>query len=256
VFLLTVRAACQIYLPPAPPQQASDYGKVVLDKHSSTTGPGPVVFDHWLHRAKFTCRLCHVDIGFAMQANATGVDATTNRQGFYCGACHDGKRQFEGKPIFASCSDDKDGKECNRCHSVGKRSVREYSYQTFTAKFPKSNFYGIDWMAAEREGKIKPVDTLEGISVKRNPIQAQADFSIRSNLPWVHPVIFSHEKHAMWNGCELCHPDIFPTAKKEEVRFSMFLNIEGRYCGACHKKVAFPLNNCSGCHPSAPYWAS
>jgi len=32
-----------------------------------------VVFDHWLHRAKFTCRLCHVDIGFAMKAEATDI---------------------------------------------------------------------------------------------------------------------------------------------------------------------------------------
>lgn len=254
MFFLTFPGSGQIYLPQPPVQQPSDYGKVILDNHSSTAGPGAVVFDHWLHRARFTCRLCHVDIGFAMQANATGIDATTNRQGFHCGACHDGKRLFEGKPIFASCSDDSKGKECDRCHSLGKRGVREYNYNAFTAKLPKG-IYGVDWMAAESEGKIKPVDSLEGISIKRAPIQAREDFTIAAHLPWVHPIIFSHEKHSTWNGCELCHPEIFPTAKKETVRFSMFLNIEGRYCGACHGKVAFPLNHCSGCHPNGPYWA-
>jgi c(7)-type cytochrome triheme protein len=244
----------QIYLPQPPAKQPSDYGKVILDNHSSTPGPGPVVFDHWLHRAKFTCRLCHVDIGFAMQANATGINASTNRQGFHCGACHDGKRLFEGNPIFAACSGDARGKECERCHSLGKRGVREYDYTAFTAKLPKGSFYGIDWMAAESKGEIKPTDFLEGISVKRARIQTREDFSIRASLSWVHPIVFSHEKHSTWNGCELCHPEIFHTARKETVEFSMFLNLEGRYCGACHGKVAFPLNNCSACHPDGPYW--
>ena len=252
-FCLTVPGSGQIYLPGPPPTQPSDYGKVILNNHSSTPGPGPVVFDHWLHRAKFTCRICHVDIGFAMQANATGISASTNGQGFHCGACHDGKRLFEGKPVFAACSDDTKGKECNRCHSVGKGSVRKYSYNAFTAKLPKG-FYGIDWMAAERRGKVKPADFLQGVSVKRPAIQVRQDFTIKARLPWVNPILFSHEQHSAWNGCELCHPEIFPTARKETVEFSMFLNIEGRYCGACHGKVAFPLNNCCACHPLGPPW--
>src|SRR5208282_1201066 len=118
VGFLTAAGFSQIYLPPPPPENPSDYGKVILDNHSSTAGPGPVVFDHWLHRAKFTCRLCHVDVGFAMQANGTGITASTNRQGFHCGACHDGKRLFEGNPAFAACSNETNGKDCNRCHSL------------------------------------------------------------------------------------------------------------------------------------------
>jgi len=31
-----------------------------------------------------------------MQANATAITTSTNREGFHCGACHDGKRVFEG----------------------------------------------------------------------------------------------------------------------------------------------------------------
>jgi c(7)-type cytochrome triheme protein len=243
----------QIYLPQPPPEQPSDYGKVIIGKTSSTTGPGPVVFDHWLHRAKFTCRLCHVDIGFAMQANATGITATTNRQGFHCGACHDGKRVIDKKTVFASCSENTNSKDCNRCHSLGKKDVRKYTYKAYTAKLPKG-LYGVDWRIAEGKGKIKPIDFLEGISVKKTPILTRPDFSIKAALPWVHPIVFSHERHAIWNGCELCHPEIFPTAPKETVRDSMFLNTEGRYCGACHGRVAFPLNNCNTCHANAPTW--
>lgn len=254
LFFLHASGAGQVYVPQPPSQQPPSYGEVILDNYSSTAGPGPVVFDHWLHRAKFTCRLCHVDIGFAMQAKATGVRESTNRQGFHCGACHNGKTLFEGKPIFSSCSDDADKEKCGRCHSLGKKNVRKYNYQSFTRKFPKG-IYGVDWNAAESKGLINPVNSLEGISIKRPTMPARGDFSIRAELPWVHPIVFSHEKHSVWNGCELCHPEIFPAAKKETVRGSMFLNIDGRNCGACHGKVAFPLNGCSRCHPRGPLWA-
>jgi c(7)-type cytochrome triheme protein len=253
VFFLMNTSSAQIYLPGPPPQNPADYGKVILDTYSSTS-PGAVVFDHWLHRSKFTCRLCHVDIGFAMEAKATGIRAATNRQGFHCGACHDGKRVMDGKTVFASCSDESNDKRCARCHSLGKPGVREYEYKAFTAKFPKAR-YGVNWEAAENDGLIKPIDFLEGISVKRRPMQSREDFSIKAGYSWVNPIIFSHEKHSIWNGCELCHPEIFPTARKGTVKYSMFSNIDGRRCGACHGKVAFPLNNCRMCHDGGPLWA-
>lgn len=245
-------ADAQIYVPQRPPEP-SDYGKVILDNYSAT-GPGRVVFDHWLHRSKFTCRLCHVDIGFAMQAKATGVTASTNRNGFHCGACHDGKKLFDGRPIFAACSDAAaNDQQCDRCHSLGKKNVRKYEYGEFTAKFPKG-IYGVDWEEAEKSGALRPLDFIEGLSVKKTPLKNRADFGVEAQYPWVHPITFSHEKHSVWNGCELCHPEIFPLAEKGTAQFSMFHNVEGQYCGACHGKVAFPLNNCQRCHARAPLW--
>ncbi len=215
---------------------------------------GPVVFDHWLHRSMFTCRVCHVDVGFAMQAKATGISASTNRAGFHCGACHDGKRSFEGKTIFAACSDAAPGKQCAPCHSSVKKDARKYEYKQFTAKFPK-DIYGVNWEEAEKSGVIHPIDFVEGLSVKKTPMSSREDFTVKPAYSWVRPILFSHEKHCLWNGCELCHPEIFPAAKKGTIRYSMFANIEGRYCGACHGRVAFPLNNCRNCHPGGPLWA-
>jgi len=255
VLFLANNAWAQIYLPGPPPEQPSDYGKVILDSYSPAAGMHAVEFDHWQHRARFTCRLCHVDIGFAMEAKATGIQAATIRQGFHCGACHDGKRTFAGKTIFAACSDDRHDQRCVRCHSVGVPNARKEEYRTFTAKLPKA-FYGVDWEGAEKSGLIKPVDFLEGVSVRRPPMQSREDFSIKAGYSWVNPIVFSHEKHSIWNGCELCHPEIFPTAKRGTGRYSMFANIEGRFCGACHGKVAFPLNNCRFCHPRAPTWVA
>jgi c(7)-type cytochrome triheme protein len=228
------------------------YGEVIIRNHSRESGLAPVVFDHWLHRAKYTCRLCHVDIGFAMESGATGISADTNMQGYYCGACHDGKRKIGFKKIFKACSEDVSGdekKRCERCHSQGKKVRREYEFDTFAEKMPRL-MPGklIDWETAEAKGLIKPIDFLEGISIKRDSLKAQADFSIVPKVGWVTDVIFSHKKHAVWNGCEVCHPDIFPSTKKGTVKYTMFDIASGKYCGACHTNVAFPFFLCHKCH--------
>jgi len=253
IFMLGGSTIAQVFLPPPPPAHPADYGEVILDNFASKS-PGAVVFDHWLHRSRFTCRLCHVDVGFAMKAKATGITAESNRQGFRCGACHDGKKIFDGKPLFAACSQGPANSQCDRCHSLDKKGVRQFEYESFTATFPKS-IYGINWEAAERTGKVKPVDSVEGITMKKTRIQSREDFTLKTSDVWVHPVLFSHKKHSVWNGCELCHPEIFPTVKKSSVQYTMSSNLEGHHCGACHLKVAFPLNSCSRCHPRAPTWA-
>jgi hypothetical protein len=35
-----------------------EYGRVIINNYAGRAGLAPVVFDHWLHRAQFTCRLC------------------------------------------------------------------------------------------------------------------------------------------------------------------------------------------------------
>ncbi|SRR6266542_781439 len=231
-------------------QSPSEYGRIVLDRYSSRAGVNGVVFDHWLHRAWFTCGLCHVDIGFAMQARGTDIKASTNKEGYHCGACHDGKRSFKGEAIFAACEDGApagENKRCARCHSRGKQGVRKFDYETFTAKLPK-NVYGVDWEEAEVQGLIKPIDSLDGISIKRARLNNQEDFSIKARASWASDVIFSHKKHSIWNGCEVCHPEIFPTTQKGAIKYTMIHISAGQYCGVCHGKVAFRINACHKCH--------
>jgi c(7)-type cytochrome triheme protein len=74
-----------------------EYGRVIINNYSEKAGFAPVVFDHWLHRSQFTCRLCHVDIAFGMKAGASGIKAADNMKGFYCGTCHNGKMTVDGK---------------------------------------------------------------------------------------------------------------------------------------------------------------
>ncbi len=227
------------------------YGRVMIRNFSEQAGLGAVRFDHWLHRAFYTCRLCHVDIGFAMEANATKINADTNMKRFYCGSCHNGARTHGSRKIFAACSVSRTAGEdarCRRCHSAGKTVRKEYDYASFTEELPKKGVGGlIDWEDAEAKGSIRPVDFLPGISVERPPLTVQKDFSIAAG-GWMSGIIFSHKKHALWNGCEVCHPDIFPSVKKGTLKYSMFQICDGQYCGVCHTNVAFPLNDCQRCH--------
>ncbi|MGA2192458.1 MAG: c(7)-type cytochrome triheme domain-containing protein [Nitrospirota bacterium] len=233
-------------------ENPEEYGRVIIKNYSKAKNVPPVVFDHWLHRSMYTCRLCHVDIGFAMEAGATNITAETNSKGFYCGSCHDGKRKRQDRTIFAACSDQfaiEEGKRCDRCHSVGVNVKKEYLFSVFTKGFPRKGLGdGIDWEEAEAKGFISPVDYLEGISIKKPALKPQEDFAIESRASWMSEVIFSHKKHALWNGCEVCHPEIFPSVKKGDVSYTMLDIFDGQYCGVCHDKVAFSLYDCQRCH--------
>ncbi|RJQ19894.1 MAG: hypothetical protein C4560_05835 [Nitrospiraceae bacterium] len=234
--------------------QPPDYGMVIINKYSESAGLSPVVFDHWLHRAMFTCRLCHVDIDFAMKANTTDIKAENNSRGYYCGACHNGRMLHNRKIVFAACSSkssSEGGSRCERCHSLGKNVKREYDFGVFTKRLPKSGFgNGVDWEKAREQGLIKPDDFVEGISMKRAPLPVPEDFSIEARVKNLKGIVFSHKKHALLFGCEGCHPDIFPVLKGY-VAYSMREIYVGQYCGVCHTSVAFPIINCAGCHQTA-----
>lgn len=229
----------------------AEYGRVVMGNYSERAGMAPVVFDHWLHRSQFTCRLCHVDIGFAMKANATGIKAADNMRGYYCGTCHNGTMTVNGRKVFDSC--DKvileQGKTCERCHSQGKYVKKEYDFYSFAEKMPKERFgNGIDWEKAETNGLIHLKDFIEGVSIKRQDLGKPEDFELTTKIAQMPEIIFSHKKHTVWNGCEVCHPEIFVGVKRGETKYSMVDIYNGKYCGVCHITVAFPLLDCQRCH--------
>jgi c(7)-type cytochrome triheme protein len=232
-----------------------DFGNVVISNYSEKAGLAPVEFNHWLHRSIYTCRLCHVDIAFSMKAGATNIKAVDNARGFYCGACHNGKMLYNNKPIFSSCQNiytQEEAKRCVGCHAVGRNVSREYDFYKFTEKFPKERFgNGIDWDKTEAQGLIKLIDVIEGISVKRKSMVVQKDFVLTPKVEGMPDIVYSHEKHTVWCGCELCHPDIFVGIKRGMTKYTMADIYEGKYCGACHIKVAFPLLDCQRCHTKA-----
>jgi c(7)-type cytochrome triheme protein len=154
--------------------------------------------------------------------------------------------------MFEACSKKhtaEDSKRCERCHSLGKSVKREYDLAEFTAKFPKERFgNGINWEEAEETGLIKPLDFLDGVSIKRPALTIQKDFALDAKVEGMPSIIFSHKKHTVWNGCEVCHPEIFIGVKKGATKYSMIEIFDGKYCGVCHGKVAFPTLDCQRCH--------
>ena len=229
-----------------------EYGRVEMNNLSEKAGLPAVEFEHWLHRTKFTCRLCHVDLAFAMKANGSNVRAADNAKGYYCGTCHNGKKGADGKKIFESCSVSwtrDDLPKCVRCHSHGRVVKREYDFDAVTGRFPRERFgNGINWEKAEADGLIKLTDELPGVSIPRPPMAVQKDFFISPANQGIPEIIFSHKKHTVWNGCEVCHPEIFIGVKKGTTKYTMVDIYSGKYCGVCHGTVAFPVLDCQRCH--------
>lgn len=223
-----------------------EYGNIVINNYSDKNNAAPVVFKHWVHRARYTCRLCHMDIGFSMEAGGTDIKETDNQNGLYCGACHNGKESFgaEEKGLHGHAPK----KNCDRCHSYGKEVAFKNDFYQFTKDFPRAR-YGdkIDWMKAEETGQIKLQDYLKGVSFDDEPLKYTSELELKAKITEMPDIIFSHKKHTVWLGCEICHPDIFDI-DKGETKYTMQDIFSGRYCGACHGKVAFPNLDCKGCH--------
>ena len=224
----------------------NEYGNVVMDNHATDASSGPVVFTHWLHRAKYTCRLCHIDLGFAMTAGETGITDEDNRNGLYCGACHDGSEAFAQEE---TAENGDVIQRCARCHSDGKDVELEVEFYDFVADFPRSRFGNrVDWLEAEEQGLVVLKDDLgEGSKKRRRRRRGPRGFEIEAEVVGMPSIIFSHKKHTVWSGCDICHPQIFPIDDSVPV-YDMQDIFDGSYCGVCHGKVAFPNTDCRACH--------
>ncbi len=180
-----------------------------------------------------------------MAANQTGVMEADLRSGAYCGACHDGRTAFAAETTRPGSTTQKN---CDRCHSVGKDVVPEHPFRKVVESLPKSRFGNrVDWLAAESRGLVHLQDYIEGVSIRRPALPERADFSIAPQVVEIPKIVFSHEKHAVWNGCELCHPQLFGV-RRNASGIRMQEIFAGKYCGACHGKVAFPTLDCQLCH--------
>ncbi len=217
--------------PPPPPEE---YGNLLINRTSERNNVKPASFSHWMHRRKHTCRVCHFELEFNMKVNTTEITEEANRSGRYCGACHDGKTLFghsEGN--------------CERCHNGDIRHGSDRFAEL--SRLPAARFGNrVDWVAAFEEKWIAPVRFLSipplADEVNEKKLEMDATWS------GVSPSVFPHRKHTNWLDCNDCHPGVFNIrSKTSNVRMSQLL--KGEFCGQCHGSVAFPLTDCSRCHP-------
>jgi len=170
-----------------------------------------------------------------MSLNSTIITESENREGKYCGACHDGKTAFGHTE-----------EHCNKCHNGDKNyGAEKFKELDSLPETPYGN--RIDWSAALESGQIKPKTFL---TEKPEAIQFDKELLLEAEWAMIPPAIFPHKKHIQWLDCANCHPDIFNIKKKTTKHFAMKYILKNEFCGVCHGKVAFPLNDCKRCHPS------
>jgi len=224
-----------------PPQPAPEYyGDVLLNRTPKEKEVAPVYFSHWVHRVKYTCRVCHYELEFSMKSNDTAIVCDKGRMGGkFCAACHDGKVTFGPK---------EEGKEtCDKCHNTSG-SPNTKVFQELQNRLPKDRFGNeIDWSKALDEMRITPLDSLSGGT--RGIVNIKV-FTLKAEMSGIPSAVFPHKTHEQWLDCSSCHPELFNIKKKTTQSLRMSNMIRGESCAVCHLRVAFPLDDCRKCHPS------
>jgi c(7)-type cytochrome triheme protein len=205
----------------------------------------PVYFSHWIHRVKYTCRVCHYELEFSLKTNDTAITCDNGRMGGrYCAVCHDGKASFGPR--------DGEGENCARCHNAnGSPDLKKF--QELQKRLPKSKFGNeIDWSKALDEGLITPSDSLSGET--RGIVNIKV-FTLKAEMSGISSAVFPHKTHEQWLDCSSCHPDLFNIKKKTTQSLRMSNMVRGESCAVCHLRIAFPLDDCRKCHPAMRMFA-
>lgn len=111
----------------------AEYGDIIMNNYSEAADEAPVVFPHWFHRIRYTCKVCHSDLGFKFKAGAGEINMVRTIDGQYCGACHDGTIAWSME-------------SCNLCHTgtkglatgTGQRALNAKSGAAATRHQPKN----------------------------------------------------------------------------------------------------------------------
>lgn len=224
------------------PKNPETYGNVVMDRVTRDSKEiRPVVFSHWTHRSKYTCKACHTDLGFSFKGRTTEIMQADINAGKFCGSCHDGKTSFGVN-------------ECEKCHSYGLPVDRGIAEKL--KDLPKDAFGNrVDWVKAVNEGKIKPAAKPDGTG-KMEILDQDTIIPVTKFVPHPPDVKFPHKAHTQQLDCASCHESIFKQKNGGNPEMNMMKIISGQYCGTCHAKVSFPIDDCFRCHsqpaPVAP----
>lgn len=116
---------------------------------------------------------------------------------------------------------------------------------------PKDHLGMINWNKAVTDGTIRPRGTLND-GEEEVPYEGFLDNIIffQAKVFMMADVAFPHGIHSYWLSCDSCHPKPFKKQIGGNI-FTMQEIFEGKWCGKCHGRVAFPASgyaNCRRCH--------
>ncbi len=120
------------------------------------------------------------------------------------------------------------------------------SWEEVVKALPASPTGGVDWVKALASGVIAPRPSIRPGGAPQPVLPLDVEL-----VPSVGPmfgVVFPHVTHTALLSCTNCHPGLFQM-QKGATPISMAAITEGRSCGVCHGKVAFPTTACLRCHP-------
>lgn len=261
----------------------AEYADVVINNYADAAGMRPVVFPHAYHRIRFRCKVCHADIGFKFKAGGNKITMAKIIDGKFCGACHNGEIAWSvencsmchsgipGTPtqIHKAIANVKTPKEFNPNNPntfnrvlgwqlSSNMEVRDRSNSSFSSLQPSQAAFndecftttsfgnGIDWVKGLDDNCISPRYQKDDPTV--NPVVMDMDMQ-RATPSSMGDRVFPHDAHTKWLYCSNCHPKIFiPEKGANKMNMTGILN--GKWCGTCHGKVAFPIvgQTCKKCH--------
>ena len=94
----------------------AEFGDVLMNQYSEAAGIRPVVFPHWFHRVRYSCKACHSDLGIKFKAGGNAITMVKIIDGLYCGACHNGSVAWSVE-------------QCDLCHT-GKPGLATQMHQS------------------------------------------------------------------------------------------------------------------------------
>ena len=183
------------------------------------------------------CNLLNLAIFLALSFTSIAIHAVENT---YDGEFWNKGKHFQLNGDIVKLADD-------GIHDPDNNSVHYVLQQPVDAMkdFPRDDAGIIDWVKTLESGMIAPRSDITGDAPPLKPLDLDIIFENTGQMPHVK---FPHRPHTMWLTCSNCHPDIF-VQKKGANNFKMADVLNGKFCGLCHGKVAFPpTKNCMRCH--------
>jgi len=105
---------------------------------------------------------------------------------------------------------------------------------------------GVQWMKALEAKLITPKPGLAPDAKDEEPTDLDVELDSTGEAS---KAVFPHKAHTAWMACPACHTSIFEM-EKGKAKMDMAGMGDGKWCGACHGKVALPeLTGCAACHP-------
>ena len=242
-------------------QARAEFGDVLMNQYSDAAGMRPVVFPHWFHRVRYSCKACHGDLDIKFQAGGNDISMAKIIDGRYCGACHNGN----AAPAASGAAPQGAVAAVNSFNRllkpIAKRNLPPSEdgihdpaaagtplLQTPREAFdplPKAGSgNNINWVNAVATGKIRPLWNAADHQAKAEVLDLNIVREVKGSMP---DVVFPHKGHTELLECTACHPRLFEMQKGAS-KMSMAAIMLGEGCGTCHGRVAFPVSECRLCH--------